>query len=126
MNKFTIFFGISQVNISKYTRILEDDSVATTLDIRIEGVGKVNVTVTFNNQKTYYSFEEKENKVLSFSEYGTYKIDVVDEMGTTGSRSFNYQKSLNTSAFLLIGLSSFLVLGVVVFILRSRSKIATR
>ena len=129
INKFKIFFGISQINIGKYKRIIKqgsEESVATTLDIRIDAVGSVTVTVTYNGERTTYQFSEKENKVLSFSNYGTYKIHVVDEMGTTKTATFSYEKSLNTSALLLIALSSILVLGIVIFILRSRSKLATR
>lgn len=129
INKFTIFFGISQVNIERYTRKIQngnESTDATTLDIRISAVGSANVTVTYNGQTTNYSFSENENKVLSFSEYGTYSIYVVDEMGTVKSASFTYEKSLNTSAILLIVLSSILVLAVVAFILISRARVATR
>jgi len=129
INTFTIFFGISQVNITQYARMVTEgnsQTAASTLDIRIYGVGKINVTVIFNGQKTYYEFQEYEDKVLSFSEYGTYQVNVVDEMGTTAAKSFSYQKSLNTSAFLLIGLSAILVLGIVIFIIRARTKVSTR
>lgn len=129
INEFTIFFGISQINIERYKRIVEDgndSSEATTLDIKIKAVGSIDVAVTFNGKTTYYKFSEKENKVLSFSEYGTYSIHVVDEMGTAKSASFTYEKSLNTSAIILIVLSSVIVLAIVAFILFSRAKVSTR
>lgn len=129
INEFTIFFGISQVNIERYKKIItegNESSEATTLDIKISAVGSANVTVSFGDKKMYYSFSEKDDKVLSFSEYGTYSIYVVDEMGTVKSASFTYEKSLNTSAILLIVLSSVIVLAIVAFILFSRAKVATR
>ncbi len=129
LNKFTIFFGISQVNIEKYTRMIKEggeETAASTLDIRINAVGRVEVTVTFGDEQTHYTFEENEDKVLSFSAYGDYHVYVMDEMGTISSASFSYQKSLNTSAILLIVLSLVLVLAIVLFILRSRAKVATR
>lgn len=129
LNEFKIFFGISKINIERYTRIIQEGNnttEATTLDIKISAVGSANVTVLFNGEETHYFFEENENKVLSFSEYGDYKIYVVDEMGTAASQSFSYQKSLNTSAIVLIVLSLIIVLAIVIFILISRAKVQTR
>lgn len=129
LNKFTIFFGISQINIERYTRIINEGNnktEATTLDIKINAVGSATVTVSYNGKITNYFFEENENKILSFSDYGDYNIYVVDEMGTSASAYFSYQKSLNTSAILLIVLSLVIVLAIVIFIIISRARVQTR
>lgn len=129
VNKFKIFFGVSQVDIYRFARMISENGEtkqASTLDIQINGVGRITATVTYNGEKTEFIFEDHEESILSFSNFGTYEIYVVDEMGTIKSASFNYQKTLNTSAILLIALSSILVLGVVIFIMRSRAKVATR
>lgn len=130
INQFKIFFGIAEVKVYRYTRMVKEggeDKPASTLDIKIDAVGKINVTISKDgNIISRQSFSEFENRVLTFSEFGEYSIHVVDEMGTTASASFSYQKGMNTSAIALIVLSSVLVLAIVIFVLRSRSKIATR
>ncbi len=128
--KVSIFFGIPEVDIYKYTRMITeggDQKAATTLDIKFNSVGETNVTVIKDGKViSRLVFKENENKVLSFSDYGEYTIQIQDEMGSTASKSFSYQKGLNTSAIALIALSSFLVLAIVVFVIKSRSKVATR
>ncbi len=130
LNEFTIFFGIAEVNIYKYTRMVSDGGEAkpaSTLDIQIDAVGKITVTISRGGEViSTQEFEEFEPKQLSFSEYGEYQIHVVDEMGTTATASFTYQKGLNTSAIALIALSAILILAIVIFVMRSRAKVGTR
>ena len=85
------------------------------------------VTVTVNGKTTTHNLNYEKNKAtLCLSEYGTYTIRLVDSMGTETVKIYKLEKKMNTSALLLIGLSSFIVVVIVLFVLKARAKIPTR
>lgn len=129
INNYTITLGKLKIDISKTTITSTDEKADTSgLHILVQGVGDMVVTVTFNGEKsTYYcNSERKLNNVLTFKEYGTYHIHVVDSMGYESSRSFSYEKTLNFSDLAIIILSVLLVTIIAVFILVARGKVKTR
>jgi hypothetical protein len=119
-NKYQIKYGMQQVSLSSS---IADD----TLSIVCSGVGDLTVTVEFNGETSTYTLNSEEGRnSVTFSEYGTYKVRIVDSMGTETAGVFTLSKSLNTSAIVLIALSSVLALFIIVFILLARSKVKTR
>lgn len=128
VNKYSISYGVEQVSIEEYEPVVEEgEEVVDALDIVCYGVGDLTITVHCNGKETVYTLNsEKKKNTLSFTEYGTYTIKIVDSMGTTETYVFEFEKKLNMSAIILIVLSSIIVLVVVLFILKARSKLATR
>jgi hypothetical protein len=87
----------------------------------------ITLSVTFNGVTTDYILNsENGQNTISFTEYGTYTVRLVDSMGTQTSGVFKYSKKLNTSALALIILSAIIVLAILAFIMISRGKVKTR
>lgn len=129
INTYTISYGMQQVAINKVVVEKSDDekSKADSLDFEFYGVGTLLVRVLFNGQVTEYELNsELGNNTLSFTEYGTYQIYLVDSMGTEISGVYKLSKKLNTSGLILVILSGIIVAIVAVFILRARRNVATR
>lgn len=128
INDYQITLGQLKISISKTTIKTSDENADTSgLHIQVQGVGDMIVTVTFNGEQTVYNLNsEKKNSILSFKEYGTYHIHVVDSMGYESSGSFSYEKTLNFSDLAIIILSVLLVTIIAVFILVARGKVKTR
>ncbi len=129
INRYTISYGMEQVSIEKIEIEVSDDEKKTEdkLDLQFKGVGTLIVRVTFNNQTTEYELNyEKGNSTLTFTEYGTYHVYLVDSMGTSQSATFSLDKKLNFSAILLIVLSCIIVAVIALFVIRARGKVATR
>ncbi len=126
-NKYTISYGIEAVSMEKYELIGDDDKPAEGLHLKFYGVGNIKVEVTVNGNTTAYDLNSEKNRnTLSFTEYGTYTVRMVDSMGTETVQVFKYSKKLNFSAMAIIILSSIIVLAVVLFVLKARGKVATR
>ena len=129
INKYTISYGMERVSIEKIEiEVSEDEKKKEDkLDIQFKGVGKLTVKVTFNRETTEYELNYEEgNSTLTFTEYGTYSIELVDSMGTRTTATFSLDKKLNFSAIALIILSSIVVGVVLLFVIRARGKVATR
>ena len=129
INEYTISYGMERVSIDKIEIVVDDDEKKKEdkLDIECKGVGKLIVKVTFNHKTTEYELNYEEgNSTLTFTEYGTYSIELVDSMGTKTTATFSLDKKLNFSALALIILSSIIVGVVLLFVIRARGKVATR
>lgn len=129
INEYTISYGMERVSIEKIEIAVSDDEKKKEdkLDIQFKGVGKLTVKVTFNHKTTEYELNYEEgNSTLTFNEYGTYSIELVDSMGTKTTATFSLDKKLNFSAIALIILSSIVVGVVLIFVIRARGKVATR
>lgn len=128
INEYTISYGMQQVKIEK-AEIEKDEEEAKvkSLDLGFYGVGDLTVEVTVNGKTTVYKMNsEKGQCLMSFTEYGIYKIRLVDSMGTETTGVFDFQKKLNMSAIVLISLSALLGVVIVLFVLKARGKVATR
>lgn len=123
-NKYIIRYGMQTVNISHY---LNEDNTAITFTFL--GVGDMTVYITRGSEELVYTFNsENRNNTITFTEYANYTITLVDSMGTTPNEPYNinFAKKLNTSAIILIVLSSIIVLAIVAFIVIVRGRIKTR
>ena len=124
LNEYYIMYGMQTVDISSVTN--EDNNAIT---FTFLGVGDMTVYITYNGVESVYTFNsEKLDNKITFSEYGTYSITLVDSMGTMPTEAYvvDFEKGLNTSALILIILSSIIVLAIVVFIIMVRSRVRTR
>ena len=129
INNYTISYGMERVSIEKIEIVVSDEEKKKEdkLDIQFKGVGKLTVRVTYNRKTTEYELNyEAGNSTLTFNEYGTYSIELVDSMGTRTTATFSLDKKLNFSALALIVLSSIIVGVVLLFVVRARGRVATR
>ena len=128
INNYTISYGMEQVLIEQFERKLEEgEKKVDEINIRVKGVGKLTVDVTFNGKTTRYELNSEEGvNTLRFTEYGSYKIRLVDSMGTETTKIVSLDKKLNLSAIALIVLSSIIAAVVILFVLKARSKLPTR
>ena len=129
-NTYTISYGVQSVSMEQFDLVKEDGGEKVTvpgLHLKVFGVGDITLSVTFNGVTTDYILNsEKGQNTISFTEYGTYTVRLVDSMGTQTSGVFKYSKKLNTSAIALIILSGIIVLAIGAFIMISRGKVKTR
>ncbi len=126
VNKFSITYGMQQVNIVS-TKVAASGEAPASIVFDFFGIGDITVEVTFNGiTKQHTLNSEKGNGRLTFSDYGTYSITMVDSMGTRTSGDFEFKQPVNASTIVLIVLSSVIALVVVLFILRVRGKVKTR
>ena len=130
INEYTISYGMERVSIEKIEiEVSEDEKKKQEdkLDIEFKGVGKLTVKVTFGRETTEYELNFEEGRsTLTFTEYGTYNIELVDSMGTRTTASFTLAKKLNFSAMALIILASIVVGVILLFVIRARGKVSTR
>lgn len=130
VNEFTITYGVKAVMMEKYVPILADDKKAPPgLYLKVYGVGDITVYLTINGQEQEPMIlnSERGNNSIYQEGYGKYTVRIVDSMGTESAvYSYNIKKGLNTSALVLIALSSIIAAVVIIFILRARGKVATR
>lgn len=130
INRFNVKFGVKKVHIEKYTpeKKSEDEKIPVGLYVKVYGVGEITAYVTSNGKTEVLKLnsEAGNNQIIKLG-YGTYKIKIVDSMGTESETyTFAIKKGLNTSAMILIVLSAILASIIVVFILKARGKVATR
>lgn len=129
-NEYTISYGVQSVSMEQFDLVKEDGGEKVSvpgLHLKVFGVGDITLSVTFNGVTTDYILNSEEgNNTISFTEYGTYTVRLVDSMGTQTSGVYKYAKKLNTSAIALIILSAIIVLAIVAFIMISRGKVKTR
>ena len=124
-----IRFGIKKVLIEEFTPEPkeENEKIPDGVYLKIYGVGDITVTLTFNgNTEVFTLNSEAGNNIISRTEYGKYDIKVVDSMGTETTYSTTLKKKLNTSALVLIFLSSIIGGCVLLFVMKARGKVATR
>lgn len=130
IDHFKVTYGKIQVDFQEIKQY-DDEGKEIKTDAKTYqffGVGDITLFITFNGETTTKVLKEKESHSVTFSEYGKYTVQMKDEMGTqlTTPLSFKVVKSLNTSALVLIILISIVVAAVTIFIILSRTKIATR
>ena len=130
LDKFTVIYGKIQVEVQPVIQ-LDDEGKEVKSDAKtyqFYGVGTITLTINFNGEITTKVIGENDSHIITFADYGTYEIQMKDEMGTqlTTPLSFKVTKSLNTSALVLIILIAIIVVAVVAFVLIARAKIATR
>lgn len=130
INRFNVKFGVKKVNVEKFTpkKENEDDKIPVGLYLKVYGVGDITVYVTSNGKTEVLTLnsEAGNNEIIKLG-YGTYKIKIVDSMGTESETyTFAIKKGLNTSAMILIVLSLILATVIVLFILKARGRVATR
>ena len=129
INNYTISYGVQQVSIEQFEpEVEEGEKKVDNLSLNFMGVGELTVEVSINGgEKTVYklNYEEK-NFSLTFTEYGTYTVRLVDSMGTETTAVYSFQKKLNTSAIALLVLSGIIATVIVLFVLKARGKVATR
>ena len=121
VNRYSVSYGMEQVDIKVEAR------TSNSISIGFYGVGDLKVTVTINGE-TYTETLNSEtgNNILTYEEFGTYTCTIEDSMGTYGTAKFTLTKSLNTSAIVLISLSSVIAVFVIVFILRARGRVRAK
>lgn len=130
IDKFQVIYGKIQVDTQKVVQY-DDEGKEIKSDAKtyqFYGVGDITVTINYNGTITTKIIKQDEDHTITFSEYGTYEVQMKDEMGTqlTTPLTFKVSKSLNTSAIILIVLISIVVLAVAAFIIFARSKVSTR
>ena len=121
INYYSVSYGRQKVNV---TASIGKDSIT----ISFQGIGELSVNVTFNGETTPYTLNSEEgNGSLTFYDYGTYTVSLVDSMGTSsGEMTFTLSKKLNTSSIVLIVLSSVILIVIGTFVFLSRAKPRTR
>ncbi len=120
INTFSISLGNEKVSIT-------GDTSSGGLVISCYGVGNLTVNVTFGGETITYDLNYEEGEyTLTFSDYGTYTVTLVDSIGTKTSATFSLTKKLNTSSILLIAFSALLLVIILVFVLLSRGTPKTR
>lgn len=126
VNHFSISYGMQRAEI-RSTKIAGDKDTAPALVLDFYGVGDITVTYTENGQtKTRVFNSERGDNRLTFSDYGTYNVSIVDSMGTTASGTFEFKQDVNPSTIILIVFSAVVVAVIVFFVLRVRGKVKTR
>ena len=93
--------------------------------LRVHGVGKIEVKVTHNGKTETYTKTNRQY-LGTFTEQGKYFIQITDQMGNSVTKSFTITIKLNTSSIVLIGVAAGSLLGLIVFIIISRSKVKVR
>lgn len=129
INRFNIKYGIKKVSIEEYEKEPEndDEKIPAGVYLKVYGVGDITVTLTYNGvTEVFILNSETGNNAIDRTEYGTYVIKIVDSMGTETTRTIEFKKGLNTSAIILIVLSSIIGTVVALFVVRARGKVATR
>ena len=123
-NTYKIMYGMQQVNI---THVINEDNTAITFIF--QGVGNMTVYINRSGEELVYRFNsEKGNNTITFTEYASYSITLIDSMGTTPGEPYkvNFAKKLNTSALILIILSSIIAASIAAFIILVRGRVKTR
>lgn len=130
VNRFQIKFGIKSVKIEQFTPTPanEDEKIPAGLYLKVYGVGDITVYLTFDGKtETLTLNSETGNNIISRTEYGKYKIKIVDSMGTESQEmTYEFKKEMNMSAIILVVLSSIIAAVIIIFVMRARGKVATR
>lgn len=127
LNEYTINYAMQAVLAEKIAIYKEGSNNQTELDVlglRFYGVGDITVKVTYNSKTSTYNLAS--GSTLTFDDYGTYSVSIQDSMGTIGTYTFNYKKPVSVSAVIMIILVGVIALVVVLFVISSRGKVATR
>lgn len=129
INRFNIKFGIKKVSIEEYEKVAtkDDEKIPAGVYLKVYGVGDITVTLTYNGVTEVFTLNsEVGNNTIDRTEYGTYVIKIVDSMGSETTKTVVFKKGLNTSAIILIVLSSIIGTVVALFVIKARGKVATR
>lgn len=129
INRFNIKFGIKKVAIEEYEKepANDDEKIPAGVYLKVYGVGDITVTLTYNGVTEVFTLNsETGNNTIDRTEYGTYVIKIVDSMGSETTKTVVFKKGLNTSAIILIVLSSIIGTVVALFVVKARGKVATR
>lgn len=129
INRFNIKFGIKKVSIEEYEKepANDDEKIPAGVYLKVYGVGDITVTLTYNGVTEVFTLNsEIGNNTIDRTEYGTYVIKIVDSMGSETTKTVVFKKGLNTSAIILIVLSSIIGTVVALFVVKARGKVATR
>lgn len=120
-NEYQVSLGNEKVEISA---TMAKDSIT----ISCLGVGNLTAKISYNGgEEIEYPLNSEEgDSTVTFYEYGTYTVTLVDSMGTTTSAVFTLSKKMNTSSILLIVFSAVILVVIVTFVLISRAKPKTR
>lgn len=120
VNNYSVIYGKQEVLI---TAAVGKDYITITC----QGVGSLTVEITYDGETTpYYLNSEEGNDSITFYDYGSYTVKLVDSMGTTDTQTYNLSKKLNPSSLILIILSSVILLIVSTFVIISRASPKTR
>lgn len=130
INRFEIRFGVKSVSVKTFEPVPanENEKVPDGLYVQVFGVGDITVYLTTNGQTEVFVLNsEKGNNYISREGYGVYTIKIVDSMGTESQEYvFEIKKGLNTSALILVVLSSIIISVIVIFVMKARGRVATR
>lgn len=130
LDKFTVIYGKIQVDVQQVVELDEEgkEVKSDAKTYQFFGVGTITLTINYNGKVSTKVIGQDDSHVVTFADYGTYEIQMKDEMGTqlTTPLTFKVTKSLNTSALILIILISIIVVAVVAFVMIARTKISTR
>ena len=120
-NTYTVYYGKPYVELGV-------NKGESSMILTFKGIGTITAKITFNGVTTTYTMPDdvEGSKILTFNEFGTYKIQFSDEMNTTKIQTIKFSKPLNTSTILLVGISGLILAMILVFVLISRKKVATR
>lgn len=127
INNYYIDYAMQETKVEE-GQVLGSDGKADTTKLMLVfyGVGDITVTIQVNGTTSTQTLTEETGYALIFDEYGTYTVNFVDSMGTTGSGVFEWEKPVSASAKIMIVLVVIIVVAVVLFVVLARSKMKTR
>jgi len=129
-------YGIQSINEYNYevklarsnpsiNGVVNKSTVSGSVNLVIRGVGKIAVTITENGTEKPTIYIENGKSIL-IKDAGKYKITIIDEMGTTITKSFTLNMQINTAGIVLIAIGGAMILAGIFFIIKSRSKVSVR
>lgn len=125
-----VYTVTAEVDGATYTFVLELDSTAPTLELNgVKNGGASGKSVTLDNLSEQATVEVyKDGELIAYelgnelSEYGEYRVVVIDEAGNQGEYTFTLKHVLNGGAVALIVIGIIVLVGGVAAVLIMRKK----
>lgn len=120
---FNIYLANSAPSI---TGIENNARTSDPVTLKVYGVGNISVKITHNGQTRPTLTKTNGQALDTFTEQGKYFVQITDQMGNTRNVSFNVTIKLNTASLVLIGVAGASIVGLIIFLIISRSKVKVR
>jgi len=92
--------------------------------LTLYGVG--NLTVTINQNGSTQTQVLENGSTITLNSAGKYYVEVTDQMNTKVAKSFNIGVSMNTATIFLIIIGVLLLAGIILFIIKNRSRMSVK
>lgn len=101
------------------------ESVNGSVDLTVSGVGTIKVSI-YRDGRLVETKNLMNGDTLTQDVVGNYEVITVDQMGTTLSKTFTINRSLNAATIALIVIGSIGLLILIIMIVRTRTRIKVR